>query len=131
MQCERSTAQSKPGVGALNDSLRVVREFAFNAKPLLDSLTTLHFRRLEIIRLKGKLADADAHVNRLAEDFARCRESATGMAFDAFDAKNRAGGETIRRRRWQAATLLGGAAVGSYIGYRTYRTLSLRWLWCF
>ncbi|WP_041258124.1 hypothetical protein [Fibrella aestuarina] len=98
---------------------------------MLDSLTALHFRRLEVSSLTRDLQKANDHIDRLAVRLAQCREGATPLAFDAFEAKDRAGLETNRRRRWQAVTILTGAGLVYYVGYRSYKTLSLRWIWTF
>lgn len=88
---------SKPGVS--NDSLAVVRAFAHNAKPLLDSLTALHFARLRISFLEGQVQERERQRDFLAVEYQRCRDDYTKQTFQYFDAKEQLGRYRQKHRR--------------------------------
>ncbi|GAB3753937.1 hypothetical protein [Spirosoma pomorum] len=69
MPWTRSTAQSvKVGI----DSLATVRQFVSNAKPILDSLTALHFARLRIGFLEKQVQVREHQRDSLATQLQQC-----------------------------------------------------------
>lgn len=58
---------TKPGVAT--DSAAVARQFVHNAKPILDSLTALHFARIRIGRLQFQLDERTTQRDQTAAGF--------------------------------------------------------------
>lgn len=84
-----------------NDSVGVTRAFLQNARPLLDSLTALHFCRLRISFLEARLNRTETLLDTMAIQYAASRADASKLAFTLFDTKNVLGQQRQKRRRDQ------------------------------
>lgn len=106
--CAPSTAQSPKkhtaidGAALRNDSLEVVREFVKNARPILDSLTALHFAR-------GRISDLDKQVRRVKtqrDSAAMGQIACQNELIDTIEKLHKARDDTAnqrqKRRRYQA-----------------------------
>lgn len=87
MLCSRSTGQSlltgiapviRPGVAT--DSAGVARQFVHNAKPILDSLTALHFARIRINRLQIQLVERTTERDQSAAGFVSAQGQLRSMS---------------------------------------------------
>ena len=106
---------SKPGLS--NDSLAVARQFVHNVRPILDSLTALHFARTRIGLLEIRLKRTEDQRDQLAVEYAKARQDATKMAFDLFDTKEQLGRYRQKRRGDQVEKWLLRLAA-AYLAYK-------------
>lgn len=83
-------AQSiKPGLQLQEDSVAIARHFVANAKPLLDSLTALHFARLRIGFLENQVKQREGERDGLARELADCRANTGKQIISQVDDKGK------------------------------------------
>ena len=112
MPCANSTAQSRNA-----DSLAVVRQFVGNAKPLLDSLTALHFARLELRMLNEQNQRHRQQRDQMAQGYVLAQQQIGQGSQDQLALKQDLALERQKRRRaqWENWAWRLGAA---YLAYR-------------
>ncbi|UHG90097.1 hypothetical protein [Spirosoma oryzicola] len=113
MPCARSTAQSiKPGAARRGvDSAAVAAQFVANARPLLDSLTALHFARLKISFLQGQVKERESQRDDLAGQLSECHQNTGQQIGHQVDDKQQIGQLTQQKNSGQLKTWLLGAAL--------------------
>ncbi|GAB3802932.1 hypothetical protein GCM10028819_31990 [Spirosoma humi] len=84
---------SRPGIP--QDSLAIARAFVHNAKPLLDSLTALHFARIQIGRLKTDLTQRETQRDGLASSYTQAQQQIVGFQLESLQVR----GELSRIKR--------------------------------
>lgn len=101
------------------DSLAVVREFVHNAKPLLDSLTALHFARLEMRVLHEQLERNAQQRDEMAQGYILAQQQLGQGSLDQLTLKQQLATEQQKRRRAQWRNW----GLGALTGYLIYRKL--------
>ncbi|UHG93400.1 hypothetical protein [Spirosoma oryzicola] len=89
---------NKPGLPT--DSAAVVQQFVRNAKPLLDSLTALHFARLKIGKLQTQLTERESQRDGLATTYIQAQQQIGNIQIELFNTKEQLG---RYRRKYRAS----------------------------
>lgn len=114
MPCVRSTAQSlltgsvpspKPGL-VQDDSVQVVLKFVQNVKPLLDSLTALHFARIRVRNLESTDKTLRANLATLTTELVRSQQRETALVLDLAGSREQALQYRRKHRRGQVEVWL-------------------------
>ncbi|MFC5413131.1 hypothetical protein ACFPMF_27670 [Larkinella bovis] len=82
-----------------NDSLAVVQEFVDLAKPLLDSLTKLHYIRKDVAALQVKVLLAERSRDQLAVELRKAHQDNGKLANELFDTKDELGHQKKKNRQ--------------------------------
>ncbi|MGV3560774.1 hypothetical protein [Larkinella arboricola] len=100
-----------------SDSLTVVRDWVGLAKPMLDSLTKLHFIRKDVAALQLKLLLAERQRDGLAVELKKAYQDNSQLANELFEAKDQLGLQKQKNRQAQLERWLWrvGAAAGLYL----------------
>ncbi|MGM9509528.1 hypothetical protein ACS5NO_17465 [Larkinella sp. GY13] len=104
-----------------SDSLAVVRDFVDLAKPLLDSLTKLHYIRKDVAALQVKVILAERNRDQLAVELKNCIQDNGKLANELFDTKDELGRQKQKNRQAQLERWLLriGGAVALYFQVRS------------
>lgn len=118
MLCVKSTAQSiKPGLQPTDDSLAIVRQFVRNARPILDSLTALHFARQRIRFLESQVKRREQQRDSLFSAYSDCATANTALTLDLFSSQDQLGRYRQKRRSDQVQLWL-SRVLGAYLVYK-------------
>jgi len=91
-----SAPTSKPGIP--QDSVAIARAFVHNAKPLLDSLTALHFARIRIGRLQTDLSMRELQRDGLASSFVLAQQQIGNLEMEGIGIRLQLGRIRGKRR---------------------------------